>query len=142
MSANLDLVRSIMAAVGRGDFSTAESVHPDIEFVVADGPDPGNWKGLAAFREVVRNRVGAWEKYRHLVDEYRELDNERVLVLAHRSGRGKASGLELGQIRTDGALLFQLRDGKVTRLIGYNDRERALADLGLPREGDAADPPG
>jgi hypothetical protein len=29
------------------------------------------------------------------VDEYRELDGERVLVLLGRRGRGKASGLEL-----------------------------------------------
>jgi hypothetical protein len=84
---------------------------------------------------VVRNRVSAWEDYRFVVDKYRELDTERVLVLAHRSGHGKASGLELGQLRTHGALLFQLRDGKVRRITGYNDRERALADLGLTPEG-------
>jgi hypothetical protein len=32
-------------------------------------------------------------------DEYRELDGDRVLVLSHYRGRGKASGLELGQMR-------------------------------------------
>jgi ketosteroid isomerase-like protein len=46
-------------------------------------------------------------------------------------GRGKASGLELGQVRTDAANLFHIRDGKVTRLVTYFDRTRALADLGL-----------
>ena len=33
--------------------------------------------------------VSAWENLRIEVDEYRELDNDRVLVLARKTGRGK-----------------------------------------------------
>ena len=65
------------------------------------------------------------------MEEYRELDGERVLVLIHHRGRGKASGLELGQILTKNAALFHVRDRKVTRFVAYWDRDRALADLGL-----------
>jgi ketosteroid isomerase-like protein len=139
-SANLDLVRSIYAAWERGDFSSADWAHPKIEFVIAGGPAPGSWIGLTAMTEAWREVLGAWEDYRTVVDEYRELDHDRVLVLVHFSGRGKSSRLEARQFTTTkgGANLLNLRGGKVTRFVIYWDRERALADLGLGPEGDAA----
>jgi ketosteroid isomerase-like protein len=133
-SANLDVVRSIYAAWERGDYSSAEWAHPEIEFVVADGPAPGSWTGLAGMAEGWRGFMGAWEEIRTEVDEYRELDDERVLVLQHFSARGKTSGLEVGPLLTKAANLFHLRGGKVTMLVCYMDRERALADLGLASE--------
>jgi hypothetical protein len=83
-----------------------------------------------AFREV----LNAWEDYRVEVDEYRELDSERVVVLLQLTARGKTSGLEVARMRTKGASLFQAAGGRVTRLVLYSDREHALADLGLALE--------
>ena len=133
MSANLDLVRSIYADWERGDRSSVEWAHPEIEFVMVGGPSPGTWTGLAGIAEAARDFVSAYEDLRTEAEEFRELDDERVLVLDHRSGRGKTSGLELSQIRTQGAHLFRIRDGEVTRLVRYWDPDRALADLGLER---------
>jgi ketosteroid isomerase-like protein len=130
-SANLDLVRSIYAAWARGDFSSAEWAHPDIEYVIADGPSPGSWTGLAGMAEAFRDVLNAWEGHRIEVDEYRELDDERILVLTRYGGRGKTSGLELGQVRTKVAHILSVRSGKVAKFVAYFDHERALADLGL-----------
>jgi ketosteroid isomerase-like protein len=134
---NVDLVRSIYAGWERGDFTSAEWAHPEIEYVIADGPAPGSWTGLAGMAEGFRGFVSAWDQFRVEAVEYRELDDERVLVLVHHSGRGKTSGLDLGRVRGKRAHLFNVRDGKVTRIVIYYDRERALADLGLaPAAGD------
>src|SRR5207249_875621 len=83
-SANLDLVRSIFAAVERGDVSSAEWAHPEIEYVIADGPSPGTWTGLAGMAEGTRDYLGSWEDFRAEVDAYRQLDDDRVLVLTRR----------------------------------------------------------
>ena len=133
MSENLDLVRAIYAHWERGDHSSTDWAHPEIEFSIVEGPSPGTWTGLAEMRHAWREFLSPWENYRTEVDEYRELDAERLLVLAHFSGRGKASGLEASQWGTTrgGANLLQVRDGKVTRLVIYWDRKHALADLGL-----------
>ena len=141
-SANVDLVRSIYAAWGRGNFSATEWVHPEIEFVMVGGPSPGTWTGLAGMAEATHEFLSAWEDLRAEAEEYREIDGERVLVLIHHRGRGKTSGLELGQMRSQGATLWHIRDGRVRRLVAYWDRDRAFAGLGLASEAGAAEAPG
>ena len=138
-SANLNLVRSIYADFERGDFSHADWAHPEIEYVNVGGPTPGTWKGLTGMAEGSRDFLSAWEDYRAEPEEFRDIDGERILVLLHHRGRGKTSGLELGQMQTNTtAVVFHVRDGKVTRLINYADRDRAFADLGLAPESDSA----
>jgi ketosteroid isomerase-like protein len=124
-SANLDLVRSIFAAWERGDYRAAEWAHPQIEYVIADGPAPGSSTGLTGMADRLRDFLSAWEGVRLVAEQYRELDGERVLVLHRLTGRGKTSGLEVGQLRGEGTYLFHIRGRAVTRLVAYMDRERA-----------------
>ena len=128
---NVELVRSIVAAWERGDFSSAEWAHPDVEYVIADGPTPGRWTGLAGLAEGWRNWLSAWENYSAEGEDYIPIDDERVLALVRFSGRGRTSGLEVGQMRARGANLFHIRDGKVVRLVTYLDRAEALEAVGL-----------
>jgi ketosteroid isomerase-like protein len=130
-SANLDLVRSIAAAWERGCYSSVEWADPEIEFVIADGPEPGSSRGPTALAPRLLDFQSAWQEYHSEAVEYRELDDERVLVLTYASGRAKASGVQIGQMRAN---VFHVRGGKVTRLVAYWDRERAFADLGLAPE--------
>jgi ketosteroid isomerase-like protein len=137
-SSNLDLVRSLYAAWERGDyFNSAEWADPEIEFVVRDGLSATTWTGLVGMAEGWSSLLSAWEGHRVEADEYREIDDERILVLDTVSARGKSSGLDIGQVRGRTATLFHVRGGRITRLVVYADRDRALADLGRAAGGGA-----
>jgi ketosteroid isomerase-like protein len=49
-------------------------------------------------------------------------------------GHGKASGLDLAELDTRGAVVYHVHDGRLTKIVGYYDRDRALADLGLEEQ--------
>jgi hypothetical protein len=61
MSANLDLVRSILTTWERGDYSSADWADPEIEYAMVDGPERGHWEGLAAMAEAARKGLDAWK---------------------------------------------------------------------------------
>ena len=131
-TSKLNLVRSIFAAWERGDFSSVAWADPNIQYMLVGGPEPDSSTGLSGMAASWRDWLSTWEGVLFEAEQYRELDDERVLVLVHvTGGRGKTSGLELREVRTDGASLFQVHNGKVTRFVNYWERDRALAELGL-----------
>jgi ketosteroid isomerase-like protein len=129
----MNLVRSILAEWERADFRSVSWAHPEIEYTVLGGPEPGTWNGVAEMSASVRAFMSAWEDYGIEAEEYRELDDSRVLVLVRLSGRGKSSGLEIEQTGATGAQVWHVRDGRVVRLVLYWHRAEALADLGLAK---------
>jgi ketosteroid isomerase-like protein len=130
--ANLDLVRSIYADWERGDFSRADWADPAIEYArVGWGPEDGVSSGPNGMASVFRSWLSAWKDWKLVAESYLEVDGERVLVPYRFTGRGKTSRMDVGQLRTLGAHVFDIREGKVVRLTVYADRDRALADLGL-----------
>ena len=52
-------------------------------------------------------------------------------VEVHDRGRAKTSGVDIEEMYAKGAAMFHVRDGKVTRLALYWEREHALADVGV-----------
>jgi hypothetical protein len=137
MTSNVDLVRSIYATWERGEFSTAEWAHPEIECVMADGPAPGRWTGPAGMTECWRDVLDAWEDFHAEAEEYRDLDRRHVLVLTSFSARGRASGLEVAPMKSEGAALFHLEAGRVNRVVLFRNRERALVDLYFAPDGNS-----
>jgi hypothetical protein len=136
MSSNLDLVRSIYASWERGDWGANDWADPGIEFVVADGPDPRSITGKEAMAAEWRAFLTAWSDYTIFAEDYRELDEHRVLVRLTAAGRGKSSGVEISSSSVRGANIFEIEAGRVKRLTIYFDLRGALADLGIEEPGD------
>jgi len=78
-----------------------------------------------------RDVPSAWRDDRVVAEECRELDDGSILTLTAFSARGRSSGIELTQVLARGASLMEMREGKVTKLVLYWERDHALADLGL-----------
>ena len=126
---NVELVRSIYARWGRGDFSGAVWADPEIEFAFVDGPEPGSWSGRPAMAKRYGDWLSGWKDFRAELEDLIVVDSTRILVLVHNSARGRVSDLKMDQRSV--ANLFEIDSGMVTRLALYWDRNRALEDVGL-----------
>jgi hypothetical protein len=131
VSSNLDLVKSIYADWERGDWSSADWADAEIQFEMIGGVGEGRWSGKAQMGEAWATILAAWEDFRAIPGEFRELDDQRVLVFLENSGRGKGSGIDVREIAAKSANVFTIQGGKVVKLVAYWDRDRAIDELGL-----------
>jgi len=128
---NVELVRSIYAAWERGDFASTDWADPEIEMVGVSDLLPTSVTGVDQLARSWSEAINAYEDYSVEAEEFRVIDRERVLVLAEQRGHGKASGIPISR---KGANVFHVRDGKVVKLILYEDRGPAFTDLSLTAE--------
>ena len=96
---NVDLVRSIYESWEQGDFSrTTEWAHPEIECASFGGPVSGGFTGTAAIEDGWRAMMEILDEPQPEAQEYRDVDEERVLVLGRLRGRDKESGADVEQL--------------------------------------------
>jgi hypothetical protein len=87
--------------------------------------------------DLVRSIYADWERgdfrrvqwARHDI-EWTDTTRECLCFIAL-AGVERASGVEVGPAGSKWACLFHFGNGKVSKLLLYSDRDRALADLGL-----------
>ena len=127
---NVEVVRGAVAAWDRGDRQAALAYLDDD--VVIDATrrhfNPMTYVGRAGVRQMGSDMDEVWADFRMEVLELIDA-GDRVVLVVHAVGRGKASGVE---IEMPGAQVMTIRDGRIVRwVIGYADRHQALEAAGL-----------
>jgi ketosteroid isomerase-like protein len=128
---NLKVVRrGFQAFADRGFDAMAEFWDPDIVWRAAEGAidDVGEMHGQVAVRRYMEDWIDTFDDYSVVVEELRDVGDDRVLSIQRVKGRAKLSGAET-VLRY--AVVSTVRDGKVVRVREYLSVEDALKAVGL-----------
>jgi ketosteroid isomerase-like protein len=124
---NVEIVRKAIAYEydGVGDRAEAEAIFdPD---VVLNPIDEEPSSGFGAMRSDMERWASAFEDLTVTFEEIIDA-GDQVVVVAYHQGRGRTSGVN---VDTRFYEVYTLREGKVSRVDEYTERQEALEAAGL-----------
>jgi ketosteroid isomerase-like protein len=128
---NVEIVRTAFEALERGRIDEALAyVDREVEF---EPPDealerPSSFKGHDALRERWMTLMEPFEGLRLEPVEFIDVDDETVITVSRIRVRGKASEVP---VEAEPAYVLAIRDGKITRMRAYLQKDQALEAAGL-----------
>jgi len=129
---NVEIVRRAWEAWIRGDLDAIfETFDPAVEWdttTFQGWPEPGVYHRHEGVRRFFEEWLAFWERYEAGVEEYVDVDDDRVLVLAWQRATVRGSSVP---VQMDWAQLCTLKRGLVCRMAAYSDRGEALEAVGL-----------
>jgi ketosteroid isomerase-like protein len=129
---NVDLVRKGFEALNRGDRATvARLMAPDVEWHSLAGPilGVGTIRGREAMLKFLwQDLPESIEGFRASEEEFTDLGDNRVLVVARYRGRGRSSNVEV-DLRV--ASIYAIRDRMAVSVRDYESKPEALEAAGL-----------
>ena len=125
--ADVERVKSSYDALNRRDIDgTVAALDDDATWAEhSELPEAGSYRGVAAIRTFLEQFLESWERFDQEIEE-EIVRGHCALLFIHLQARGKGSGIE---VNSRYAHLWQLREGRGTRVDAYYDREQALAAL-------------
>jgi ketosteroid isomerase-like protein len=128
-SANVAIVRRFVDAFNRLDVDAlAGEYDPDVELHEwPAAPGARTYRGRDGVRAALDSWLEVWEWMRVEIEDLIET-GDRVLVILFQRAKGRGSEIEV-QTRTFNVYTF--RDGKVSRIQLFTEREPALEAAGL-----------
>jgi ketosteroid isomerase-like protein len=134
---NVEVVRRGMDAFSRAAWEeSVEWMDPDV--VWHDAPSlPGaqRYDGREGVLAQWRGMAEALEGFTVEVEQFFDAGDQVVVFLTSR-GRGRISGVDVSRKL---AQVVTVRDGRVTEIVGYDDRVEALESVGLAEQDAHAD---
>jgi ketosteroid isomerase-like protein len=126
---NVEIVERLMDAFNEREVEVFAGITtPDFEWTTSMTAVEGEifWgrEGIETYFGRMRD---AWDEFRALASEFRDL-GDRVLWLGRLEGRGRGSGVP---VTAPLDILFDFRDGKISRSRSYLDHAEALRAAGL-----------
>jgi ketosteroid isomerase-like protein len=125
----VETAKKLTAALNRFDVDAfADCCTADFEwFPVLGAVEGTSFRGREGIEECFGEFREAWEEYRYVIDEIRDL-GDSVLTLGRLEGRGRGSGIP---VEWPIGSLGDFREGKVWRIRGFPDHGEALRAAGL-----------
>jgi hypothetical protein len=126
---NVEIVARAIDAFSRGDAEAfAALTTPDLEWKTGLGAVEGEiFRGHEGVNTYFDRLGSAWDEFRFLADEYRDLADV-VLVLGHLRGRGRGAGVP---VESPVGAVWDLREGRIWRLRAYLDQAEAIEVAGM-----------
>jgi ketosteroid isomerase-like protein len=129
-SRNAAIARSFIDAFNRVDVDAAlADADPDIvlkEWVEA--PGARTYHGFEGVRTAISNWFESWEWMQVEIKDIADVGDDRVLLTVYQQAKGAGSGIEVDLTTFN---VYRFRDGKVTGIELYIERDAALEAAGL-----------
>jgi hypothetical protein len=128
--ANVEVVRRVHEAAMRRDVDTVLALYdPDVELDASRVQIVGQneYRGHDGLRRFFGEWHEAWESIDYSFEELIDA-GDRVISVVTRRARGRASGAD---VQWPLALVWTLREGRVTRLAWFPSRDDALEAVGV-----------
>ena len=126
---NVERTRLVYRRLHEGGFTAiADLIDPRFAMDAPQGVESSQAHDKEGLRDWFRKMDEIWEELRFDPKEITDLDDDRVLVVAHTSGRARGTGIQISQDLTH---VWTLAEGKAIRLNTYSTRAEALEALEL-----------
>jgi ketosteroid isomerase-like protein len=132
---DVEFVRRAMQAWNRTDIDELIPLSdPEVEFVsIFAGMEGRTYRGYDGLRRYFADMADAWSEFHRELEEVIDAGEDRVVVFFRLRGTARASGVPVDERVTT---VFQLREGRLHRMVVYRDRDEALVAAGLRRPGE------
>ena len=126
---NVRLVERAIAAINARDIEGYRACcTEDVKLETPMAAAGGVYEGIDGIRRFLTDVEEAAPDFRIELDGMEEVDSKRVIAFLRTSSTGRASGIRMAAQQTN---VYDLIDGKISRIRIFLDRQLALKDVGL-----------